>query len=245
MYAIILAAGLSSRLRPLTNELPKCLLSIGEQTILERMISSLKKNNIEEIILVTGFCEEKIQLFIQNKFPAMNIHCVSNPQFATTSNSYSLWYALDYVFSLKNNIRKENSLLLFDADIVFDEQILQSIIQEQNENAVVVVQQFQLTEEEVKVQTENNTIVHIGKDVPPAEASGESIGIEKFSSAVARRLYEILSARKYKDKFYEESFQILIDEGIKFTATNVTDFRCIEIDTAEDYAVAQKIFAQK
>jgi len=101
-----------------------------------------------------------------------------------------------------------------------------------------------LEEEEVKVKTENNSIIRIGKDVPPAEASGESIGIEKFSSATVRRLYKILSARKFIDKFYEESFQKLIDEGAQFCTKDITEFHCIEIDTAEDYARAQTMFAE-
>ena len=64
MKAVILAAGVASRLRPLTDNTPKCLLKVGEKSILERTIDNLRANNITEIILVTGYLKEKIENFL-------------------------------------------------------------------------------------------------------------------------------------------------------------------------------------
>ena len=65
MKAIILAAGIASRLRPLTNDRPKCLLKIGDRSLLERTIDALLENNIREIIIVTGYLHEMLESFVQ------------------------------------------------------------------------------------------------------------------------------------------------------------------------------------
>jgi len=63
MKAVILAAGVASRLRPLTNNTPKCLLKVGNKSILERTIDNLVKNNIDKIVVVTGFLHKMIEDF--------------------------------------------------------------------------------------------------------------------------------------------------------------------------------------
>ena len=61
MKAIILASGIAKRLRPLTEEMPKCLIDVAGATILERIINSLLQNGISDIIITTGYLEEKIK----------------------------------------------------------------------------------------------------------------------------------------------------------------------------------------
>ena len=61
MKAIILAAGMASRLRPLTDHKPKCLLEIGKQCLLGRAIEGLIFNGIREVVIVTGYLQEHHQ----------------------------------------------------------------------------------------------------------------------------------------------------------------------------------------
>ena len=67
MKAIILAAGIASRLRPLTDTQPKCLLKIGERCLLERTMDALISNNIKEFIIVTGYRQQQIIDFLQKR----------------------------------------------------------------------------------------------------------------------------------------------------------------------------------
>ena len=67
MKAIILAAGIASRLRPLTNDRPKCLLKIGNRSLLERTIDALLENNIREIVIVTGYLHDMLETFVQTR----------------------------------------------------------------------------------------------------------------------------------------------------------------------------------
>ena len=69
MKAIILAAGMASRLRPLTDHKPKCLLEIGKQCLLGRAIEGLIFNGIREVVIVTGYLQEQIIEFVQRHYP--------------------------------------------------------------------------------------------------------------------------------------------------------------------------------
>lgn len=61
MRALILAAGMASRLRPLTLNTPKCLLKVGERTLLQRSMDALISNGISEFCIVTGYLHEMIE----------------------------------------------------------------------------------------------------------------------------------------------------------------------------------------
>lgn len=82
MKAIILAAGIASRLRPLTDTQPKCLLKIGKRCLLERTMDALISNNIKEFIIVTGYRQQQIIDFLQKRYPLQNITFIYNERYA-------------------------------------------------------------------------------------------------------------------------------------------------------------------
>jgi len=88
MKAIILAAGASKRMMFLTANLPKCLLKIGDKSIIEHQIASLHHYGLDEIVVVTGFCEDKIKETCGD-----SVRYISNPIFGKTNSIYSLWLA--------------------------------------------------------------------------------------------------------------------------------------------------------
>ena len=78
MKAIILAAGMASRLRPLTDHKPKCLLEIGKQCLLGRAIEGLILNGIREVVIVTGYLQEQIIEFVQRHYPDLKVEYIYN-----------------------------------------------------------------------------------------------------------------------------------------------------------------------
>ena len=78
MKAVILAAGIASRLRPLTNHTPKCLLEIGAKRILEQAIENLVANGLTDIIVVTGYLENQIRDYVTERFPDLDIQYIHN-----------------------------------------------------------------------------------------------------------------------------------------------------------------------
>jgi choline kinase len=237
MRGIILAAGVASRLRPLTNTTPKCLLKVGKTTILEQTLRNLKRNGIIELVIVTGYLSEQIRAFIASKFPELRVTYVYNPDYESTNNIYSLWLTRNHVLG--------HDVLLLDSDIVFDERILQLLARSGHESCLAVRSDHLLGDEEIKVKIKpDGTIAAIGKEVPPGEAIGESIGIEQFGAAFVHELFVILEqmivVEKRVDIFYEVAFEKAVGRGLSIVPIDVGEFRCIEIDTAEDLMIAAR-----
>jgi len=236
MTAVILAAGTASRLRPLTDNLPKPLLQIGQHALLKRMLDALAQNGFDDYVIVTGFCADQIVSFVNHHFPALRAAFVHNPAYATTSNSYSLWLAGLHV--------RGKPFLLLDGDILFPPQLLARLCDDPHQNALIVRKSTAVGEEEVKVQLDlQGNVCAIGKEISKTVTAGESLGIEKFSSHASTDLFRILDRRKGLGDFYEASFQEMIDGGLHIHAVDTDGFACMEIDTPADLVMAQELVA--
>ena len=93
MKAVILAAGIASRLRPLTDNTPKCLLKAGKKSILELTLDNLIANDCKDIVIVTGYLEQQIRNFISAYYPQLTVTYIYNEVYSSTNNIYSLWLA--------------------------------------------------------------------------------------------------------------------------------------------------------
>lgn len=214
----------------MTDNTPKCLLKVGDKTILQMTIDNILKNGISEFVMVTGFRENMIKEFIANNYPGLNIKYLTNPGYENNNNSYSLWMTKDL-------INKE--CILLDSDILFDYRIVSKLQGSKHQNCLAVNCNHKLGDEEIKVIVDStNKILHIGKEVETAKSLGESIGIEKFNYSFFNALGEVLERKIVKEsnvsEFYEVSFQELIDRGNSLYAVDVSEYRSMEIDTPDD-----------
>lgn len=230
MQAIILAAGLSKRLRPLTDNTPKCLLKVGGKTILEMTIDNVLKSGVRDFVMVTGYRENMIKDFISQKYPDLSIKYITNSDYENNNNSYSLWMTKDYI---------SGDCILLDSDILFDFRIISKLLESEHSDCLAVNTNHLLGVEEIKVIVDStNKILHIGKELDPSNSFGESIGIEKFSHEFFRALGVVLERKIVKEKnvneFYEKSFQELYDSGNAMFAIDVSEYKSMEIDFPED-----------
>ena len=233
MKTVILAAGAGSRLKPLTDHMPKCLLKVGVKCILEMTIENLLATNNSEIIIVTGYLENKIREFIRERFPLLQITYIYNELYASTNNIYSLWLAKDEVLG--------HDMMMLDSDIVFDERII-SKLQNSGYKNCLALKRHEVHDEEIKVKTDaHGCVIEIGKEVNVSLAEGESIGIEIFGIEALTELYVILDRKVVTEKevnqFYEAAFQELSDNNLFIVDT--TEYFCMEIDTEEDLKIAE------
>ena len=179
MIAVILAAGMAKRLRPLTDTTPKCLLKIGQKSLLERTFNALKSVGVTQFVVVTGYLHEQIEDFLTSRYPQEDILFEHNAVFESTNNIYSLWLAMKYV--------KGKEFLLLDSDILFDPILLNALVSVKGSS--LAVNQHPLGEEEMKVVVNaEGTITQITKECSPEEALGESVGIEKISNSYSQAL---------------------------------------------------------
>lgn len=239
MKAIILAAGVGSRIRPLTDNCPKSLLKIGNKTILERMISNILDCGVEEFIFVTGYLEEEVKNHVKEKFPNLKAHFITNKNYSETNTGYSLMLTKDAV--------GDSDFVKFDADVVFDKAILEKLLHCPYKTALCVDKNIHLEAEEIKVLVdEENRVLKVSKTVDPKKAVGESIGIEKIGKETSKVLFQeletMMSEKKHHNEYYEGAYERLIENNVTFNTLDITGLHWVEIDTLEDFNLAKAIF---
>jgi choline kinase len=230
MKAIILGAGIASRLRPLTDNTPKCLLDVGSKNLLGRTIDALVANGFDELVVVTGYLKEMIESYISTHYPQLKVQYIFNKDYASTNNIYSLWLTKDAV--------KGQSILLLDSDILFDPLLITRLMESKYDNCLAL-NSHELGDEEIKVIVDDSDkIVEISKVCSISDAVGESVGIEKFSAPLVTQLFEELDDmilnKNQSNIFYEAAFENIILKGAEMYIVNTTDLFSMELDTVED-----------
>lgn len=250
MIGVILAAGMAKRLRPLTDERPKCLLKVGERTLLQRTVDAMLAAGIRELVVVTGYRANMIRDFLTAHYltPQSNlspltshpspltIHFIDNPDFAHNNNIFSLWLTRPYTDG--------RDFLLMDSDILCDPAIIPTVISVGQ--SALALNRHDLGEEEMKVVADaEGRITEISKTCHPEDAAGESVGVERmtadYSTALFRELEQMIEREGLVDIFYERAFERLIPQGHTFRIVDTTSLFSIELDTPEDFENAQRL----
>jgi choline kinase len=230
IQAIILAAGQSVRLRPLTDDKPKCLLPMGPKTILDWQLQSLEAIGVTNITIVVGYRRDKIESHIAAAYPQLQVTYVENADYATTNTLFSLQKALQ---------NYEGDFYYLNADVVFDEQIIRRLSSLQGEG-YLAIDCKQCREEEVKVIVDGDQIVEIGKHLNPDSCYGEFIGVAKFTGLFAARFRQTVFDQAVPGnemKFFEHALDVMSDKT-GMTSVNITGLPCVEVDFPEDYEYA-------
>lgn len=243
MIGVILAAGMAKRLRPLTDTKPKCLLKVGERSLLERTVRAMQQAGITEFVVVTGYRADQIVDFLETlnaKLPTPNFHYLHNANYEHNNNIYSLWMAGEYV--------RGKEFLLMDSDILCDPAAVARIAHEPE--SALALNRHECGEEEIKVIVDSNGhITEISKVCSIKDAIGESVGIEKMTADYSEALYKELDQMILKegliDVFYERCFERLIPQGHTFKVVDTTSYFSYELDTPEDFERAKELMPKE
>lgn len=239
MKAIILAAGIGSRIRPLTDNSPKSLLQVSGKPILTRMLDNIQAVGISEVGIITGYMEDTVKEFVLKNFPNLSFSFKRNDVYLDTNTGYSLMLAHELV--------GDDSFVKFDADVVFDKAILEKLLASPHANALCIDKNIHLEAEEVKVIIDGDSnVLEVEKSVDPHKANGESIGIEKISKETAPVLFgeleKLMQDKNHWKEYYEYEYTELVKRGVPFGAVDISGLAWVEIDTHEDYARAGELF---
>ena len=249
--ALIIAAGLGSRLKKHTENLPKCMLDFGGKTLLQRQLESYKQNGIKEISLVKGYKKEKIKY--------KDIKYFENKDYKNNNILNSIFYAEKVI---------SGNIIISYSDILFDKSVVERTLKSDHDISVVVDIDWRgyyvgrkdhpISEAENVIFNSNNEVEKIGKiNTGNQEVHGEFIGMIKLSNRGTEifkehfhRLKKIYwnkpfqRAKIFQKAYLTDFIQELVDIGIKVHCV-IIESGWKEIDTVEDYKKALLGFKKK
>lgn len=239
MRAIILAAGRGSRLQQTADrQLPKCLLTFGGRSLLERHLRLLAAAGVEEIVLALGFRHELIEAELVRLGWRARVEIVLNPR-------YELGSMLT-VHSAAQPLTRGGDVLLMDADVLYDERIMTALTSDRRPvNRVLIDRDFEAGDEPVKVCVLAGVPIELRKQLEPGlkyDTIGESVGFFRFDERASRRLAAIVEDHVASSRAHlphEEAVRDLLRERSQsFEVCDVTGAPWIEIDFPADVARA-------
>lgn len=235
MKALILAAGLGTRLAPITNDRPKSLVPVNGQPILFKQIDNLHRNGIYSITVISGYRAEMIEKMVHAKYPEIQI--IESVNYAETNNMYSAYLARKVMYN--------HEFLMMNADVFYDSTVITALMAFNEKNAIVT-DIGNYIEESMKVIEKNGRLVQIAKTITPEDALGSSIDVYKFSAKGSKLFFdkcaEYIEERKELKLWSEVALNDILTE-IKFKACPLNG-RWLEIDDHDDLAAAEKLFAK-
>lgn len=241
---MLLAAGMGRRMGKYTAECTKCMVEVGEQTLIERVVEALQYANIDKLIMVVGYEAERLKGFIETKKFPIKIEYVYNYDYETTNNIYSLFLAKEYL--------KKDDTILLESDLVFDKELIKNIVLSREENLVVVAKYEQWMDGTVVVLDNKQHISDFVdksqfqyKDV---EKYYKTVNIYKLSKNFIKNQYlpflEAYLQAYGTNQYYEQVLKILAHiRSSELKAYILNDEKWYEIDDAQDLDIASTIFA--
>ncbi len=255
MKVIILAAGQGTRLRPFTDEKPKCMVEVAGISIIDRQLNTMKKCGIKEkdITIITGYQGD----VLQKKFENTDIHFIFNELFESTNMVCSLMCAKEFM-------EQEEDILISYGDIIYEEQVLKRILDSEEESSVVVDDGWYgywsercenpLDDAETLMFDKNDYLLEIGQKTDKLEkVQSQYIGLMRFKGQGLKQMLKISEEAKHRsevgkslwrtDRNYQKMYmtdllQGFIEEGHKLKAIHIQR-GWFEIDNCEDLKVAE------
>lgn len=235
---LILAAGQGTRLRPLTDDMPKCLVPLQGKSLLERQLATLKSSGISNITVATGYRAERIE--------SLGLRTFYNPRFETTNMVESLFAARDF-------ISQDGDLIIAYGDIVYEKDNLERLLACEDEIALMIDLEWKrlwslrlenpLDDAETLVMDRDGYVTELGKKPKNYERiQGQYTGLIKIRGDKLEDflgLYDSLDrAATYDGKSFENMYmtsflQLLIDSGWRAKAVCVKN-GWLEVDSVED-----------
>lgn len=233
MQAIILAAGVGSRMRPLTLEKPKCLIDIAGKSFIDRQIRVFKNCSIDKITVVTGYKSDLIKEHLKN-----TVSYAYNPFYETTNSIVSLWLA---------TLNIDDDILIVNSDVIFDEELIQKMI---NCDKDINIATSKLWSEErgYKAQIVNDMVVDMSMNIAKDKIGGEYAGLIFIKKEVMNNLKlqsEKLLMEKQFNVWFEDMVVQMIKSGNIANAIYVNNEKWYEIDSVPELEYAREKFGEQ
>ena len=244
--AVILAAGVGSRLRPFTDEQPKCLVPVNGVPVLVNALIHLVNAGVRETIIVVGHLKEKIFERVGARFQGMEIRYVESECYAMTNNIYSLWLAREHL---------NEDILLLEADVFFEQELIDRLVSAKGENQAALAQHqpwMSGTVARVDEQGRIEALVESRDQGADFEYSGtlKTVNVYRFGGDFLRkcflpRLDSAIAAGNVNDYYEAVLSELCGQDGVDLSAVLCGDIKWIEIDNQDDLTAANYLFANQ
>ncbi len=246
MQAIILAAGMGKRLGELTQGNTKCMIRVGGETLIERVLRQLDALHLSRIIIVIGYKGAELQEYLANVSVQTPIVFVENPIYDKTNNIYSLYLAKDYM--------REQDTLLLESDIILEDAVLRKLVKHPYPDLALVDKYESWMDGTVVTIDEENRIQRF---IPNSQFRYEEIpnyyktvNIYKFSQNFSEHMYvpflEAYSLALGNNEYYEQVLRVItMLDNSTLRALPLEGEQWYEIDDIQDLDIAESIFTDK
>lgn len=228
--AVILAAGMGTRINSIHKDKPKGFIQLGAQTIIEESISRLLRAGIKRVIIATGYKSEYYE-GLKEKYPF--IHTVQNDIYATTGSMYSLWCVKDLA---------DEDFLLLESDLMYEYNALSTLLNDPRKDVILLSGKTNAGDE-VYVGVNEDKILNMSKNINDiARLGGELVGISKISFELYKEMISHAETQfeSRNNYHYEDCLTDLAQKrDIYFNLVN--DLAWLEIDDESHYKRAVEI----
>ena len=237
--AIILSAGQGRRLLPLTENKPKCMLEIGEKTVLQWQLDALLSAGIEDISIITGFHSEQVEALLQEAYKnKSSIKTIYNPFFNVSDNLASCWLAREEM---------AGNFLLINGDTVFEESLLGVVLNSDSAPVILTIDsKDSYDEDDMKVCLDGVQVRGVSKILNDEQTHAESIGMLYFRENGPRQFRATIENAMRKPSGLKSWFLSVVDAMATdghVKACSISGHRWAEIDFLNDLEAAEKILA--
>jgi len=231
MKAIIIAAGKATRLLPLTEKTPQCMLKIKGKTILEHQINMLKTGGIKDITVICGYKADKVESFCNEQ----GIKTILNPFYDVSGIAMTLWIAKEEL---------DDSLIIY-SDILFNPEIVSEMIKQKGD-ICIAIKKDGIREEAEKVVENNGIVESISKEMTP-KVNGEFTGMIKLSKRGSKDVTEKINnvAKVKLNCTLIEIIDGLIADNKKISAYDIRNSIFIDIDFPKDLEKAETMLLKR
>lgn len=235
MRAILLAAG---RGRRLNQDAPKCLVSVGGRTLLDRHVECMQDAGVTALTIVVGYRREMLEAALEplrkRAGQALPIEVIFNENFETGS-----------IESLhRAGARLAQGAIVMDADVFYPAELLGRLVASDHDNCVLLDGRSEETGEEMMLGVKAGRVRTIARRVGPDwDVAGESVGFAKYGPDAGRVMQRVLDREVSEGRVnqeYEAALDITLKE-VSFGFERVDDFPWTEIDFPEDVEKAQRL----
>ncbi|WP_304999777.1 HAD-IIA family hydrolase [Halococcus sp. IIIV-5B] len=238
--AVVLAAGVGSRLRPVTADQPKPCVTVGSRPILAHQLHAYADAGIVEIVVVAGYLADDVRELcsaVAAERPELEITVIENEDYDTTNNMYSL--------SLAREAVDGEAFCLSNGDVVFDPRVAAELAT--GSGSAVACDMETYDEESMKLTLDGrDRVEHLSKDVAAAEADATSIDVYRFSADFSTRLFAEIEDRLAAETgdWTEVAIDALLAPGDHdVEPLDIAGARWVEVDDFDDLHRADRVFS--